>query len=165
MAVGADSRRGALHTWSALLTLALLPVAFLWPSLFGAGVFLPYDPARFPPAATLLSAEERAALEAQRANFDVLELPIVVVPELQLSQQQLGLGAMPAWNPYARFGGPLFASGLTGLAYPPTWQLLARDDPREGLALHAWFGFVVAGWLCFWLLRALRVKQAMPSMR
>jgi hypothetical protein len=149
-------------TAAALAFLLLAPAVLLAPVLFGSRAYLPFDLGRFPPRALSLSADERAALEdpATPPNFDVTELPVLVVPELQLARQELAAGRFPHWNPEARFGAPLFANGLAAMAYPANAALLLGLDPVRGLGFGAWLGFATAGLLGFWLLRRLGIEPA-----
>ncbi|MBL8727568.1 MAG: hypothetical protein JNM25_03985, partial [Planctomycetes bacterium] len=97
---------GPRARWLAIVVLALLPLAWLWPSVFGGRTFVPYDLAEFPPASLLL---DDAALAAARAgaNHDVTEVPIWFLPELELARDELRAGRLPGWNPHARGGEPL----------------------------------------------------------
>lgn len=91
----------------------MLPVALLWPSLFGGEVFLPFSAATFPPFAAELSEAQRAALE-RGANLDVTEVTLTFCPEWRLAQSELAHGRLPHWNPYARFGASLLATSVVG---------------------------------------------------
>ncbi|MBK8977597.1 MAG: hypothetical protein IPM29_16930 [Planctomycetes bacterium] len=146
------SRRAWL---GALLALCIAPAALLGPCLSGERAFVPFDLARFPPKAMLLSDAELAAQQEWPENLDVTEIPALVLPEIALAKEELAAGRFPGWNPYARFGAPLFANGLAGLAHPPTTALLLLDDPVRGLAFKAWLAMALAGLLAFALLRDL----------
>jgi len=139
------------------LLLVLAPLAFLGPSVFGERTYVPFDMARFAPKNLLLDEAERAALNDPRTpeNTDVTEIPALVVPEMQLARQQWREGTFPGWNPNARFGAPLFANGLAGMAYPPNTALLMGYDPVEGLVFTTWLGFALAAVLALALLRRL----------
>ncbi|MGA1606847.1 MAG: hypothetical protein ACO4CT_07670, partial [Planctomycetota bacterium] len=142
-----------------LLLVVLVPTLLLSPSLVGGKTFVPFDLAQFAPVATKLSAEELA--EARRgANYGPTEVVFTFVPELRFARQELEAGRLPLWNPYARFGAPLMATGVVGLLYPPNWLVLAHDDPQDGLALGALVSFLIAGGLMFGFLRALGLGLA-----
>ncbi len=146
-----------LANLGAIGLLVLAPLLLLGPCLFGDEVFLPFDPARFPPAKISMSAAELEGIEARPSNLDVTELPLLVVPEIQLAGDEIEAGRFPSWNPYARFGGPLFANALAGLVYPPNWTLLKGSDPARGLALGALLSYGIAGVLMFAFLRACQL--------
>jgi hypothetical protein len=147
--------RGARHArLAAILSLLLLPLVWVWPSVFGERVFVPYDLAEFPPAATLATPERLAAAK-DGANYDVTEPPVWFVPELELAHDELAAGRLPTWNPHARGGAPLHAHGLIGLCYPPNWIALAAADPRAWLGVVAWVNLALGGLLAFGFLRAL----------
>lgn len=144
-------------TATAVLLLVLAPAVLLAPSLFGERDYMPFDPAMFPPKVLELTDAQRARLDDQPANTDVTEIPLLVVPELQLAQDEIAHGRFPGWNPYARFGAPLYANGLAAMAYPLDAALLLAGDPIGGLAFGAWLGFAIAGVLAFALLRRLGI--------
>ena len=142
---------------TALLSLVLLPLLWLWPSVFGGRVFMPYDVAQAPPVGLTLSPEQMAhAIDG--ANYDVTEPPIWFVPELVYAGNELREGRLPVWNPHARGGAPLHAHGLIGLCHPPNWLALFADDPRSRLGLVAWFDLALGGLLAFGFLRALSLS-------
>jgi len=143
----------------AVLSLLLLPLLWLWPSVFGGRTFVPYDTAQFPPVSLGATAEQLAAAR-DGANSDVTEVPVWFLPELRLARADLAAGRLPTWNPHARNGAPLHAHGLLGLLYPPNWLALAAADPADGLVLVAWVNLALAGLLAFGLLRAL----ALPTL-
>lgn len=145
-------------TGAFVLLLLALPAVLLAPALFGDRVYLPYDLAQFPPAATMLTAEQLERITAQQ-NMDVTEVPATFVPELQFAQQELRDGRLPHWNPYARGGAPLLATSVVGLLYPPNWPTLLLGDPMHGLALGAWLSFAIAGLLAYGFLRELGLRQ------
>ena len=147
--------RQRVSTIAAVLLLVLAPLTLLAPSVFGDHVFVPFDLAQFPPKSLVLDADQRQAIAAHSANPDVSEIPVLVLPELELARSEALAGRFPAWNPYARFGSALFAHGLNGLAYPPNTALLAFDEPAHGLAAKAWFAMAMGGVLAFAFLRAL----------
>ena len=137
---------------AAVLSLCLLPLLWLWPSVFGSRTFVPYDLAEFPPASLLLSPEQYAAT-LDGANHDVTEPPPWFVPEMELAGDELRQGRLPTWNPHARTGAPLHAHGLIGLCYPPNWIALSATDPQSRLVLLAWISLALGGVLAFGLLR------------
>lgn len=138
----------------------LWPLLLLWPCLFGSRTFLPYDLAQFPPAATALTAAQRAALRAD-SNFDVTETPVWFVPELTLARQALVEdGELPGWNPNARSGTALLAHGHDSLWHPPTWFALLPHDPADALGWVAATCLCIAGLLAFGLFRALGLSAA-----
>ncbi len=151
------SRRSAWVLVALLLVLA--PLALLGPCVFGERTYVPFDMARFAPKNLLLTEPERAQLTdpATPENTDVTEIPALVVPEMQLARQQWREGSFPGWNPSARFGAPLFANGLAGMAYPPNTLLLMAFDPVEGLVFSTWLGFAIAAVLALALLHRLGV--------
>ncbi|MHC5065015.1 MAG: glycosyltransferase family protein [Planctomycetota bacterium] len=138
-----------------ILAIVLAPLLFLAPSIFGDRSYVPFDLAQYPPQSTGLSPADLEEIRSQTANMDISELPVTVIPELELAGEELRAGQLPLWNPYARFGGPLLGNGLDGLFYPPNAVLLLSDDPASMLGLLAWLAFVIAGLLMFGLLRAL----------
>lgn len=148
-------KRRRLATCAALFLLLLAPAVLLGESLFGDHVYVPFDVARFPPKATVLADPDLDAILAEHENLGVTEIPVLVLPELELAREELAEGRFPAWNPGARFGAPLFANGLAGMAYPPNWSLWAYDDPADGLAWTAWLALATAGLLAFAFLRDL----------
>lgn len=141
-------------SWCAVVALTLLPLVWLWPSVFGDRTFVSYDVNQFPPASLTATDSE---LEAARdgANFDVTEVPVWFLPELELAADELRQGRWPTWNPTARGGAPLHAHGLIGLCYPPNWLALFSDSPASRLGLVAWCNLALAGLLAFGLLRQL----------
>lgn len=143
----------------ALLLLLALPLVILGPALFGDAVFLPFDPARFPPTATTLTQPQIDALDAH-ANMDVTEVPLTFEPELRFVRDELAQGRLPHWNPYARFGASLLATSVVGLLYPPNWCTLLALEPMRGFAWNAWLALALAGVLMFGFLRALGLAHA-----
>jgi hypothetical protein len=146
----APPQRRAL--WLAVLLLLVQPLLWLWPCTFGPRTFVPYDLAEYPPASLLLPQEQVAALR-QDANHDVTEVPIWVLPELELASRELRAGRLPSWDPHARSGAVLFSNGALGLAYPPTWLALAAEHPASRLGWLAWLQLAIAGLGAFGLLR------------
>jgi len=136
----------------AVLTLCLLPLLWLWPSVFGGRTFVPYDLAEFPPASLLLTPEQYEATR-DGANHDVTEPPPWFVPEMKLAGDELRSGRLPTWNPHARTGAPLHAHGLIGLCYPPNWIALFAHDPASRLVVLAWISTALGGLFAFGLLR------------
>lgn len=136
----------------AVLSLVLLPLLWLWPCVFGGRAFVSYDLAQFPPVACT-STDVQLAAAQDGANFDVTEVPVWFLPELQLAHDELAAGRLPTWNPHARGGAPLHAHGLIGLCYPPNWLALASSDPEHRLGLVAWLNLAIGGILAFGLLR------------
>ena len=153
------SNRPKLTGLLAVLALVVVPLVLLWPSLFGDRVFLPFDLAQFPPRSTTLQPAELEAIREQPANFDSTEIPVLVLPEIELSQREWAEGRFPHWNPYARFGAPLFANGLAALVYPPNWFVLFRGHAASGLALTAYLSLVLAGILAYAFLREIKLAQ------
>lgn len=143
----------------AVMALALLPLVWLWPCVFGGRTFVPYDLAEFPPASLSLGADELAAVREGK-NRDVTEVPVWFLPEMELARDELRAGRLPVWNPHARGGTPLHAHGLIGLCYPPNWLALLADDPGSRLVYLAWISLALGGLLTFGLLRELGVSLA-----
>ncbi len=141
-----------------IVTLLAAPLLYLAPSVIGPRTYVPFDLARFPPVSTTLTPADQAKLDEQPSNFDVTEIPALVVPEMQLARRERSDGRFPGWNPYARFGAPLYANGLAAMAYPPNQLLLLRGDPQGGLGLAAWLSFAIAGLLAFGFLREMDVS-------
>ncbi len=137
--------------WGAILFLLLAPAVLLAPGLFGGSTLHPWDPAQFAPTFDTLDDAQRAQVTAEPRNFDVTEIPGLVVPEIQLARAEIAAGRFPAWNPYARFGAPLFANGLAAMGNPLNTVFLLGIDPRAGLAWRTYAAFVIAGLLA-WLL-------------
>lgn len=146
----APTQRHAL--WLAVLLLLVQPLGWLWPCTFGPRTFVPYDLAEYPPASLLLPPEQVAALQ-NHGNHDVTEVPIWVLPELELSSRELRAGRLPTWDPHARTGAVLFSNGALGLAYPPTWLALTAEHPASRLGWLAWLQLAIAGLGAFGLLR------------
>ena len=142
--------------WFATLTLALLPLVWLWPTVFGGRTFVPYELAEFPPASLSLTPAEHEAI-ARGKNHDVTEVPVWFLPELELARDELLAGRPPTWNPHARGGAVLHAHGLIGLCYPPNWLALFAGDPEARLGWLAWISLSLGGLLAFGLLRELSV--------
>lgn len=138
----------------AVLALALLPLVWLWPAIFGSRCFISYDIDLFPPA-SITASDSELAQARQDANLDVTELPIWFVPELEMASKELREGRLPTWNPNARAGAPLHAHGLIGLCYPPNWIALFADEPASKLGFIAWCNLALAGLLAFGLFRQL----------
>ncbi|MBX3465122.1 MAG: hypothetical protein KF830_18280, partial [Planctomycetes bacterium] len=145
-----ERRQGRL----AAASLCLLPLLWLWPSLFGGRTFVPYDLAEFPPASLLQTEAEHAAVR-QGANHDVTEVPPWFLPELRLARDELLAGRVPSWNPHARGGSVLHAHGLLGLCYPPNWLALFAAEPAARLAVLAWLSLALGGLLAYGLWREL----------
>jgi hypothetical protein len=145
---------------AAVLSLCLLPLIWLWPSVFGGRTFVPYDLAEFPPASLLLTSQQYEATH-DGANHDVTEPPPWFVPEMKLAGAELRSGHLPTWDPHARTGAPLHAHGLIGLCYPPNWIALFATDPQSRLVVLAWISLALGGLFAFGLLR--RVGLCMLS--
>ena len=139
----------------ATVSLILLPLVWLWPSVFGDRTFVPFDVNKYPPA-SITASDAELAKARDFTNSDVTEVPVWFGPELQLAHDELGAGRMPTWNPNARGGGPLHAHGLIGLCYPPNWLALFSNDPIQRLGLVAWCNLAIAGLLAFGLFRQVR---------
>ncbi|MBL8752760.1 MAG: hypothetical protein JNK15_05620, partial [Planctomycetes bacterium] len=145
---------GRRACFAAIVSLVLLPLLWLFPSVFGDRVFVPYDVAEFPPSATTATPEQVAAMR-DGANYDVTEPPVWFVPELELAKAELAAGRLPTWNPHARGGAPLHAHGLIGLCHPPNWVALLAHDPRASLGVVVWLDLALGGLLALGFLRAL----------
>ncbi|MCK5942063.1 MAG: hypothetical protein KAI24_08855, partial [Planctomycetes bacterium] len=143
----------------AVAALVLLPLLWLWPCVFGGRYFVPYDVNEFPPVSTTASDAELAQARAG-ANYDVTEVPVWFLPELELARDELRQGRWPVWNPHARTGAPLHAHGLIGLCYPPNWLALCSDEPAARLGLVAWINLMLGGLLGFGMLRQLGLGAA-----
>ena len=148
------------ETVFAVLLLIAAPAILLRGALFGGQTYHPWDPAQFPPASYLLDDDAIAQVTAPPRNFDVTEIPGLVVPELQLARAELAAGRFPGWNPYARFGAPLFANGLAAMSNPLNALFLLGFDPRSGLAWRTWCAFAIAGLLALGLFRRLGLSTA-----
>ena len=112
----------------AIVGLVLLPLLWLWPCTFGDRYFVSYDVNQFPPISTTATNDELVAAR-HGANYDVTEVPVWFLPELEFARDELRAGRLPVWNPHARAGAPLHAHGLIGLCYPPNWIALFSDEP------------------------------------
>lgn len=143
---------GTKARWLALSLLLLQPLLWLWPCTFGPRTFVPYDLAEFPPASLLLPPEQVAALREGK-NHDVTEVPIWVLPQLELAQRELRAGRLPSWDPHARSGAVLWSNGALGLLHPPLWLALAADAPAGRLGFVAWLQLAIAGLGAFGLFR------------
>lgn len=141
-------------TLAAIVALALLPLAWLAPCVFGGRTFVSYDLGQFPPA-SFAATDEQLERARAGANFDVTEVPVWFLPELVFARDELREGRLPTWNPHARTGAPLHAHGLIGLCYPPNWLALFADDPGRRLAWVAWANLAIAGLGAFGLFRRL----------
>jgi hypothetical protein len=137
------------------LLLCLGPAAILAPALVFLATYHPWDPAAFPPASAMLDDATRTAMERAPSNYDVTEIPGLVVPELELARAELLAGRAPTWNPYARFGAPLFANGLAAMGQPINTLFLLLFDPRAGLAWRSFAMWVFAGFFAYRLFRRL----------
>lgn len=140
------------NTLLALISLTLLPLAWLSPCVFGERTFVSYDVNQFPPS-SITATDNELALAREGANFDVTEVPAWFVPELELAGKELREGRLPTWNPTARSGAPLHAHGLIGLCYPPNWLALFAEEPASKLGIVAWCNLALAGLLAFGLFR------------
>ncbi|MCA8977383.1 MAG: hypothetical protein KDC98_21860 [Planctomycetes bacterium] len=142
----------AIRNWLALVTLALLPLVWLWPCVLGDNTFVPFDPAAFPPASLLLTADQ---LDAARtaANYDVTEVWPWLLPEMKLIQDEIAAGRFPSWNPHARTGSTLHEICVHGLFYPPNWLWMFGGDAKTKLIWLTWISFALAGVFTFGLLR------------
>ena len=149
-----EQRMWTRNALLALLSLVLLPLVWLGPCVFGDRTFVSYDVNQFPPS-SITATDSELALAREGANFDVTEVPVWFVPELELAGKELREGRLPTWNPTARGGAPLHAHGLIGLCYPPNWLALFADEPASKLGLVAWCNLALAGLLAFGLFRQL----------
>ena len=139
----------------AVCVLVLGPILLLFDALALGATFFPWDPARFSPASAMLDDESLAIARSLPSNLDVTEVPGLVVPELDLARQELAAGRFPAWNPYARFGAPLFANGLAAMGNPLNAVFLLGLDPRTGLAWRTAIALAAAGLLALAMFRRL----------
>jgi hypothetical protein len=142
----------------ACVLLLLAPLAWLHPAVFGEAEFTPWDMARFPPWSLHHTAAEWQHLDSYPSDYDVTETPVVFGPEFELGAAEREAGRFPAWNPYARYGAPLFAPGLTAFLQPANAVLLWTSDPDAGLAWKAWISLAAAGLLTYMLLRELQLQ-------
>ncbi|MFO1051896.1 MAG: hypothetical protein U1F36_06755 [Planctomycetota bacterium] len=154
MSTDARTRLGAI------LFLLLAPAVLLAPGLFWGKTLHPWDPAQFAPTFDTLDDAQRAQVTAEPRNFDVTEIPGLVVPEIQLARAEIAAGRFPTWNPYARFGAPLFANGLAAMGNPLNAVFLLGVDPRAGLAWRTYAAFAIAGLLAFFLFLRLGLSAA-----
>ena len=142
------------------LVVLAAPLWLLWPCLFGARTFLPYDLAQFPPASLEHTPDDLQRLRAE-SNFDITEPPIWFVPELQRARRTLfEEHALPNWHPTARAGTALLPHGHDAMLYPPVWPALLASDPATMLGWTALLDLLIAGTLMFGFLRALRLQPA-----
>lgn len=140
----------------AMIVVLLAPLLLLGPCLLGSRLFVPFDLAQWPPISTMLTPEQLAQVTAEQ-NTDISEIPFTFVPELRYTQQELAAGRLPQWNPYVRGGAPLLATSVVGLLYPLNWICLVLGDPQHGLAVVAYLGLAIAGFLTYRLLRRLHL--------
>jgi len=135
----------------------LVPAILLRASLFGGQDFVPFDLTTFAPWSLSLDAEE---VEARKAgsNWDITEKPLLCSPEYRLAKTEIAEGRFPHWNPYARFGAPLFANALDGFCYPSHW-LFFWFSPERAYGLAAWLAFALAGIFMFGFLRTLGLRS------
>ncbi|MEO0479635.1 MAG: YfhO family protein [Planctomycetota bacterium] len=144
--------------WLAILVILVAPMLLLGESMFGDSVLFSYDTARFPPKVHELDDQtyDEVAVSSEN-NYLVTEIPAVFAPELSYAKDELSEGRFPGWNPYVRFGNPLFANGLIAILHPKNAALLLAWDPIRGLAWGAYVSVVFAGLLTFGLMRHLGV--------
>jgi len=133
---------------AALIFLAVLPIALLWPSLLGRNTYVPYDLAQFAPVATTLS-QEQWEQTVHEDNTDVTEIPVMFGPQLEFIRSELHQGRIVHWDPYSRSGTPMWASSILGIAYPLNWPLFLGLDPYYGFGLSAYLTFVIASMLMY----------------
>jgi hypothetical protein len=143
---------GLRAAWLCALLLCLQPLGWLWPCVFGERRFVPYDLAEYPPVALQLDEAQHRAVRSGK-NHDATEVPVWLLPEIAMAGRELRAGRPATWNPHARGGAVMFANGALGLAYPPTWLLLASSDPERWLGTLAWLQLAIAGLLTAGLLR------------
>ncbi|MFT4514943.1 MAG: hypothetical protein ACI91B_003656 [Planctomycetota bacterium] len=149
-----EQRTSTRNALLAVLALVLMPLVWLGPCVFGDRTFVSYDINQYPPN-SITATDSELALAREGANFDVTEVPVWFVPELELAGKELREGRLPTWNPTARGGAPLHAHGLIGLCYPPNWLALFAEEPASKLGLVAWCNLALAGLLAFGLFRQL----------
>jgi len=139
------------HAWAALL-LGACVLGYLWPVLIGGEILSPdailytYTPWR-----GLAPSDFH-----HYYNWLLEDLPLVDHPWRVLVRGLLREGTVPAWNPYALGGIPLYSNTLTGLFSPfnlPLW-LLPLD---YGLGLSAALKLLAGGFGAYLLARELRL--------
>jgi hypothetical protein len=126
------------HVWAALL-LGLLVLVYLWPALVGGRVLSP--------TADLYAVvpwQAYAPPGVQRfQNLVLVDIPQVLYPWRVLVRGLLHDGVLPAWNPYALTGVPLYANpqtGLFSLFNLPLWLLPLSDGTDVSAALKLFVG-------------------------
>jgi len=118
---------------------------------------VPFDLTTFAPWSLSLDAQELAARKAG-SNWDITEKTLLCSPEYRLAQKEIANGRFPHWNPYARFGAPLFANVLDGFCYPTHW-LFFWFSPERAFGLAAWIAFALAGIFMYGFLRSLGLRS------
>ncbi len=140
-----------------LFVLLLVPAILLKASLFGGQDYMPFDLTTFAPWSLSLSAEEIEARKAD-SNWDITEKPLLCSPEYRLAKTEIAQGRFPHWNPYARFGAPLFANALNGFCYPTHW-LFFWFSPERAYGLASWIAFALAGIFMYGFLRSIGLRS------
>lgn len=144
------------RAWLACAILLVLPALLLFESLFLGNDFIPFDHRVFAPASAALEADDAAKIQdlRARANWQITEKTMLVVPEFELAKQELEAGRLPHYNPWVRSGAPLFANVLDGFAYPLHLPFFfGRIEAR--FALVAFLAFALAGLFMLGFLREL----------
>jgi hypothetical protein len=150
-----DGRRAnaaRTHLWAALLLGACVFV-YLWPVLVGGRILSPN-------AVLYLSTPWRALAPTDLHDYLnplLADLPVVDYPWRTLVRSLLRDGTLPAWNPYAMGGIPLYPNTQTGLFSPfnlPLWVL----PLTYGLGVSAAFKLLAAAFGTYLLARELGVR-------
>jgi hypothetical protein len=139
------------HVWAAV-ALGLVVFAYLWPVLVGGRIFSPI-------ADLYYSVPWQAHAPADVRHFQnptLIDVPLAHYPWRVLVRQLLHAGVLPAWNPYALGGIPLYANPQTGvfsLVNVPLWIL----PLNYGLSVSAALKLGIGAFGSYLLARELRL--------
>jgi Bacterial membrane protein YfhO len=141
------TKRGLLLIGAAVLIL----YAPFW--LFGR-VFVPQDFLNF------VYPWKPLASSTQVRNPDLLDIPTLFFPIESFVNKSLKSGDIPLWNPQIFLGHPIFASGQSGLFYPPKLVLHALFSPEVARTLSMLGHTAAAAGLMFYFLqlKGLRLR-------
>lgn len=132
-----------------LIALALLVLVLFSPFWLLGRVFVPEDFLNFVYPWKGVVAQEQVN---QVQNPELLDIPTEFFPIEVFVNQRLKQGEIPLWNPQMFCGHPLFASGQSGLFYPPKlllhWLFEADVARTLSMLLHT----LAAAWFMFFLL-------------
>lgn len=131
-----------------VLLLAALVATLFSPFLLRGRVFVPQDFLYF-----VYPWKGTVAQPAEVRNPDLLDIPTYFFPLDVYINKRLKRGEFPLWNPQIFCGHPLFASGQSGLFYPPKLILHRLFSPEVARTLSILLHSLAAAWLMFSFLR------------